>query len=64
MRWRYHDLVFLLAVLTAPCFFAAPIEQAPNTWVKRSPLPTTPTSPRLGCLRVPHRRQDLRLPLP
>jgi hypothetical protein len=39
-----------LGALLVPALgaLAGPIEQAPNTWVKRSPLSTAPPSPRLG----------------
>jgi hypothetical protein len=37
---------FVVAVLASTP--VAGLEQAPNTWVKRSPLPGGPTSPRLG----------------
>jgi hypothetical protein len=42
-------LALLLSVVANP-LFAAPVDlaQPPNTWVKRSPLADTPTSPRLG----------------
>ncbi len=45
---RFWSLVagFVFAVLVGTA--AGALEQAPNTWVKRSPLPGTPTSPRLG----------------
>jgi hypothetical protein len=39
-------LSLLSLVLLAPA--AEPIEQAPNTWVKRSPLPGAPPSPGMG----------------
>jgi len=38
-----HHMLFVAFVLAAP-----PLDQAPNTWVKRSPLPGGPVSPRLG----------------
>jgi hypothetical protein len=46
-KMRALRLLFLLASAAA---LPAPraLEQAPNTWVKRSPGPDTPPSPRLG----------------
>jgi hypothetical protein len=45
-------LFVLLAIASLVSIGAAatsrPLEQAPNTWVKRSPLAGTPASPRLG----------------
>jgi hypothetical protein len=37
----------LVAALTAAARDDSP-DQAPNTWVKRSPRPGTPVSPRMG----------------
>jgi hypothetical protein len=37
-----------LFLLLAATLAAEPLEQAPNTWVKRSPLPGGPVSPRMG----------------
>ena len=39
-------LPLLSLVLLAPA--AEPLDQAPNTWVKRSPLPGGPPSPGLA----------------
>jgi hypothetical protein len=38
----------MLAWLVFAALQAAPLDQPPNTWVKRSPLEDTPVSPRLG----------------
>ena len=38
----------LCTVLAGPTILGAPPPHAVNTWVKRSPLPDAPTSPRLG----------------
>jgi len=40
--------VFFLTELTTPGAEPSALVQPPNTWVKRSPLPQTPPSPRLG----------------
>jgi len=46
---RFRNLVAGLALaVLAGTAAGADLEQAPNTWVKRSPLPGGPTSPRLG----------------
>lgn len=38
----------MLAGIVWAALQAAPLDQPPNTWVKRSPLENTPVSPRLG----------------
>ena len=48
MRSCFRHRVFLLTVLIPALCIAAELEQAPNTWVKRSPLAKTPPSPRLA----------------
>jgi hypothetical protein len=48
IRQRACSLVSLMVLLVAAVALAAPPEQPPNTWVKRSPLPGGPPSPRLG----------------
>jgi hypothetical protein len=37
-----------VALMLAATVSAAPLDQPPNTWVKRSPLPGGPPSPRMG----------------
>ncbi len=53
----------MIVALCLVLSFQAP-EQAPNTWVKRTPLADTPVSPRMGyegdCAWVPGRRLVLR----
>ena len=44
---RLAACLILLAAAARPAA-SAPLDQPPNTWVKRSPLAGTPTSPRLG----------------
>lgn len=41
-------MISWLGVLAAAVQTAFPLDQPPNTWVKRSPLESTPPSPRLG----------------
>ncbi|MEJ5275711.1 MAG: kelch repeat-containing protein [Thermogemmata sp.] len=46
---RHVSLAGLVAILAVGSYAQEPsISQAPNTWVKRSPLEGTPPSPRLG----------------
>jgi hypothetical protein len=42
-----NSLLSLLVLLAGPGA-ADPLDQAPNTWLKRSPLPGGPPSPRMG----------------
>jgi hypothetical protein len=42
------NFAVLCTVLAGPTILGAPPPHAVNTWVKRSPLPDAPTSPRLG----------------
>jgi hypothetical protein len=41
-------IFLVLLATTAPALAAQGLEQPPNTWVKRSPLPGGPVSPRMG----------------
>jgi fibronectin type 3 domain-containing protein len=41
-------LISVVVVIFSGRAVAAGLDQSPNTWVKRSPLADTPTSPRLG----------------
>src|SRR5947207_890460 len=43
-QWLPLGIVLVTAAATPP----AELDQPPNTWVKRSPLPGGPPSPRLG----------------
>ncbi len=42
------NTVVLLSLVAPPVSSFAALSQEPNTWVKRSPLPGGPPSPRLG----------------
>ena len=45
----FQQALTLLALCLAYCFAQEPLETQPaNTWVKRSPLPDAPVSPRMG----------------
>jgi hypothetical protein len=50
MRWiKTTRIAALICALAAGVSAQlAPLDQAANTWVKRSPLSNTPASPRLG----------------
>src|SRR5207237_3971975 len=47
---KITNLLFVGALVCTPAFGdpPAPLAQAPNTWIKRSPLPSAPLSPGLG----------------
>jgi hypothetical protein len=49
MKWHSATVIFALFPVLAPAAdHPDVIDQEPNTWVKRSPLPGGPTSPGLG----------------
>ena len=43
-----HRVLILLAAMTAFAPAQQPLEQPSNTWIKLSPLPGGPVSPRMG----------------